>query len=99
MDGRIVLDTSRVIAQIVCRKGFIGAGIIFVGQNLIRGLTTAAAVWLVTAVGMACGTSLPWLGLAVTGACFIVALVFPFILRALPASPVSGERRKDSEHG
>jgi putative Mg2+ transporter-C (MgtC) family protein len=99
MDGRIVLDPSRVAAQIVRRKAFIGAVIIFVGQNLIRGLTTAATVWLVTAIGMACGTSLPWLGLAVTGPYFIVALVFPSILRALPASPVSDERRKDSEHG
>jgi putative Mg2+ transporter-C (MgtC) family protein len=98
-DGRVVLDPSRVAAQIVCGIGFIGAGIIFVGQDRIRGLTTAATVWLVTAVGMACGAGLPWLGLAVTGAYFIVALVFPFILRALPESPVSDERRKDSEHG
>ena len=99
MDGRVVLDPSRVAAQIVSGIGFIGAGIIFVGQDRIRGLTTAATVWLVTAVGMACGAGLPWLALAVTGAYFIVALVFPFILRALPESPGSGERRKDSEHG
>jgi hypothetical protein len=42
---------------------------------------------------------LPRLGLAVTGAYLIVALIFPFILCALPESSVSGERRKDSEHG
>jgi putative Mg2+ transporter-C (MgtC) family protein len=99
MDGRVVLDPSRVAAQIVTGIGFIGGGIIFVGQDRVRGLTTAATVWLVTAVGMACGAGLPWLGLAVTGAYFIVALIFPFILRALPESPESGEGRKDSEHG
>lgn len=94
---RVVLDPSRVAAQIVSGIGFIGAGIIFVSENRVRGLTTAATVWLVTAIGMACGAGLPWLGLAVTGAYFIVALVFPFILRALPGPRASSEQRNNSE--
>src|ERR1035441_2914074 len=61
---RIVLDPSRVAAQIVSGIGFIGAGLIFVGQDRVRGLTTAATVWLVTGVGMACGAGLPWVGVA-----------------------------------
>jgi putative Mg2+ transporter-C (MgtC) family protein len=95
---RIVLDPSRVAAQIVSGIGFIGAGLIFVDQSRVKGLTTAATVWLVTAVGMACGAGLPWLALAVTGAYFIVAFVFPLILQALPGSPVATERRDDAEH-
>jgi putative Mg2+ transporter-C (MgtC) family protein len=95
---RIVLDPSRVAAQIVSGIGFIGAGLIFVDQNRVKGLTTAATVWLVTAVGMGCGAGLPWLSLAVTGAYFVVAFVFPLIMRALPGSPVSTERRTDAEH-
>jgi len=83
---RIVLDPSRVAAQIVSGIGFIGAGLIFVGQDRVRGLTTAATVWLVTGVGMACGAGLPWLALAATGGYFIVALVFPLILRVIPGS-------------
>ena len=63
---RIVLDPSRVAAQIVSGIGFIGAGLIFVGQDRVRGLTTAATVWLVTGIGMACGAGLPWLALAAT---------------------------------
>jgi putative Mg2+ transporter-C (MgtC) family protein len=95
---RIVLDPSRVAAQIVSGIGFIGAGLIFVGQDRVRGLTTAATVWLVTGIGMACGAGLPWLALAVTGAYFIVALVFPFILRVIPGSAESTGRRADGEH-
>jgi putative Mg2+ transporter-C (MgtC) family protein len=95
---RIVLDPSRVAAQIVSGIGFIGAGLIFVGQDRVRGLTTAATVWLVTGVGMACGAGLPWLALAATGAYFIVALVFPLILRVIPGSAESTERRADAEH-
>ena len=49
---RIVLDPSRVAAQIVSGIGFIGAGFIFVGQDRVRGLTTAATVWLVTGIGI-----------------------------------------------
>jgi putative Mg2+ transporter-C (MgtC) family protein len=87
-----------VAAQIVSGIGFIGAGLIFVGQDRVRGLTTAATVWLVTGIGMACGAGLPWLALAVTGAYFIVALVFPFILRVIPGSAESTGRRADGEH-
>ena len=58
---RIVLDPSRVAAQIVSGIGFIGAGLIFVGQDRVRGLTTAATVWLVTGIGMASGAGLPLL--------------------------------------
>ena len=84
IDGLVVLDPSRVAAQIVSGIGFIGAGLIFVGQDRVRGLTTAATVWLVTGIGMACGAGLPWLALATTGAYFIVALIFPLILRLIP---------------
>jgi putative Mg2+ transporter-C (MgtC) family protein len=95
---RIVLDPSRVAAQIVSGIGFIGAGLIFVGQDRVRGLTTAATVWLVTGIGMACGAGLPWLALAATGGYFIVALVFPLILRVIPGSAESTERHADREH-
>jgi putative Mg2+ transporter-C (MgtC) family protein len=98
VSDRIVLDPSRVAAQIVSGIGFIGGGVIFVGQDRVKGLTTAATVWLVTGVGMACGAGLPWLALAATGGYFIVALVFPFILHLLPGSPVPTERRQDAEH-
>jgi putative Mg2+ transporter-C (MgtC) family protein len=85
-NDRVVLDPSRVAAQIVTGIGFIGAGLIFVQGDRVKGLTTAATVWLVTAVGMACGAGLPLLALAVTLAYFVVAFLFPLILRLLPVS-------------
>ena len=98
IDGLVVLDPSRVAAQIVSGIGFIGAGLIFVGQDRVRGLTTAATVWLVTGIGMACGAGLPWLALASTGAYFIVALIFPLILRLIPGSADTTERSNVAEH-
>jgi putative Mg2+ transporter-C (MgtC) family protein len=84
---RVVLDPSRVAAQIVTGIGFIGAGLIFVHENKVNGLTTAASIWLVTAVGMACGAGLPLLALTTTGAYFIAALVFPFIMKLIQGNP------------
>jgi putative Mg2+ transporter-C (MgtC) family protein len=80
---KVVLDPSRVAAQIVSGIGFIGGGIIFVQGDRVRGLTTAATVWLVAAVGMACGAGLPMLALALTCGYFIVAFIFPQIERFL----------------
>jgi putative Mg2+ transporter-C (MgtC) family protein len=84
--GRIVLDPSRVAAQIVSGVGFLGAGLIFVRRDSVRGLTTAAAVWVTAAVGAACGAGLIVLGVAATVIYFVVATLFPYLSRRLPRS-------------
>jgi len=84
--NRVVLDPSRIAAQIVSGIGFIGGGVIFVRKDIVRGLTTAATVWLTAAVGMACGAGLPILAIAVTAGNFVVVIVLPAIERRLPRS-------------
>jgi putative Mg2+ transporter-C (MgtC) family protein len=79
----IVLDPSRVAAQIVSGIGFIGGGLIFVQRDMVRGLTTAATIWLTAAVGMACAAGLPLLAVAVTAAHFLVVLGGPPITRRI----------------
>ena len=83
-NGRIVVDPSRVAAQIVSGIGFIGGGVIFMRRDVVRGLTTAASVWLTAALGMACGAGLPLLALATTLGHFVIMLLFPRLVRALP---------------
>lgn len=51
--GTIVLDPSRVAAQIVSGIGFLGAGLIITRRGAVHGLTTAAAIWECAAIGMA----------------------------------------------
>jgi putative Mg2+ transporter-C (MgtC) family protein len=80
------LDPSRIAAQVVSGVGFLGAGIIFVRSDAVRGLTTAAAVWVTAAIGMAAGAGLPLPATATTLICFIVAYVHPHMVRALPQS-------------
>jgi putative Mg2+ transporter-C (MgtC) family protein len=84
--GRVVLDPSRVAAQIVSGIGFIGGGVIFVRKDIVRGLTTASIVWLTAAVGMAAGAGLPILAVAVTLGHFVLVFIFPAIERRLPKS-------------
>lgn len=71
------LDGSRIAAQVVSGIGFLGAGLIFVRRDLVRGLTTAASVWLVAAVGMAAGSGM-----------FVIApaavLLYLFIVAGVP---------------
>jgi putative Mg2+ transporter-C (MgtC) family protein len=81
--GEVVLDPSRVAAQIVSGIGFVGGGLIFVRRDIVRGLTTAAVVWVTAAVGAACGAGLPVLAAFVTGAHFLVVYGYPPLVRWL----------------
>ncbi|OJU84316.1 MAG: magnesium transporter MgtC [Solirubrobacterales bacterium 70-9] len=83
----VVLDPSRIAAQIVSGIGFIGAGLIFVRRDSVRGLTTAAGVWLTAAVGAAAGASLPVLAIATTLAYFLTVWVLAPLAQRLPSSP------------
>ena len=51
-------DSSRVAAQVVSGIGFLGAGPIIFQKNVVRGLTTAAGLWVTAAIGLACGTGM-----------------------------------------
>ncbi len=84
--GRVILDPSRVAAQVVTGVGFLGAGLIFVRRDSVRGLTSAASIWVTAAIGAAAGAGLPVLAIVATGIYFVVALVFPEVTRRLPRS-------------
>lgn len=86
VNDRIVLDPSRIAAQIVSGIGFIGGGIIFVRGDAVRGLTTAASIWLTAAVGMACGAGLPVLAICTVIGNFAVIFAFPLLVTRLPKS-------------
>jgi putative Mg2+ transporter-C (MgtC) family protein len=72
LGDHVTLDPSRVAAQIVSGLGFIGAGLIFVRRGSVRGLTTAASIWLVAAVGAAAAAGLPILAAVTTAMYFFV---------------------------
>ncbi|MYM18748.1 MgtC/SapB family protein [Brevibacterium sp. 5221] len=76
LSDEIVLDPSRVAAQIVSGVGFLGAGLILTNRGTVRGLTTAASVWETAAIGMAAGAGLWLLAVLVTALHFVVGFGF-----------------------
>ena len=70
-------DTSRVAAQVATGVGFLGAGAIVSSGFQVRGLTTASAIWIAAALGVAAGAGM--YVLAVTA-----AVLAAFVLRFLP---------------
>lgn len=76
----VELDPSRIAAQVVSGVGFIGAGaILFSRQGTIRGLTTAAGLWTVAAIGLATGSGLYF----AAGATTVVALIILWAIQPL----------------
>ena len=75
----VVLDPSRVAAQVISGIGFLGAGtILFMKNEVVRGLTTAAGLWTVAAIGLAVGGGLYWPAAITTALVFIIlALIKP----------------------
>ena len=78
-------DVSRVAAQVVPGIGFIGAGTIIFhkSENVVRGLTTAAGLWVTAAIGLACGGGMYVLSIASTVLVLVGLEAFNFVLRKI----------------
>jgi putative Mg2+ transporter-C (MgtC) family protein len=70
--SHVILDPSRVAAQVVSGIGFLGAGSILLRGDVVRGLTTAASLWTVAAIGLAVGSGLYVAAIAAT---FIILII------------------------
>lgn len=68
-------DPARIAAQVVTGVGFLGAGAILKSGGSVRGLTTAASLWAVAAVGMAAGAA-AW-GVAVAATVIVIVSLWP----------------------
>ena len=70
------VDVSRVASSVVSGIGFLGAGIIFVRNDTVQGLTTAAGIWATAAVGMSIGTGMYIIGIFAAAIVIAVQLIF-----------------------
>ncbi len=76
-------DPARIAAQIVSGIGFLGAGTILRSEGRIHGLTTAATIWLVAALGMGIGGEYYAVTLSATAIILVVLWIFPFLERLI----------------
>lgn len=79
-------DMGRIIGSIVTGIGFLGAGAIIQGRGSVHGLTTAATIWIVAAIGITIGLGY----YAVAAACTIIVVVVLFVLGII-------ERREETK--
>ncbi len=94
---------GRAIQGLLQGIGFLGGAVIFKGGHDVRGIKTAAAIWITGAVGMAIGVELPWLGVVVGLATALVLFVAditprktpPTVVVVDPAQAGSGVKRGD----
>jgi putative Mg2+ transporter-C (MgtC) family protein len=80
-ERHVILDPSRVAAQVASGIGFIGAGTIILRREVVKGLTTAASIWAVAAVGLAVGGGM----FLAAGAATLLALALLILAKPLKA--------------
>lgn len=79
----VSLDPSRIASQVVTGIGFIGAGTIIFQKTNVRGLTTAAGVWVTAAIGLTCGVGMYLLATVATVLVLVGLEAFNVILRKI----------------
>lgn len=85
-------DPTRIASNIVTGIGFIGAGTIFVAGGSVKGLTTAASIWVCAAIGMAVGAGLYEISFAAT----ILALVVIQLLQVVEQKFLRASQREEN---
>lgn len=80
--GRLA-DPARVAAQVVSGVGFLGGGLIFVKRDVVRGLTTAAGLWLSSGIGLAAGAGMIWMAVLATSAGLLTVYGLDLVERRL----------------
>lgn len=88
-------DPSRIASNIVMGVGFIGGGLIFLENNRVRGLTTAAGIWATAAIGMAVGFQMYWVAAAATALVLIILFVLWVFEKKLMNVKNNGENIKN----
>jgi putative Mg2+ transporter-C (MgtC) family protein len=90
LSDHVVLDPSRVAAQVVSGIGFLGAGSILLRGEIVRGLTTAASLWSVAAIGLAVGGGLYTASIAAT----IIILIILAGIKPLERRFITSRQRR-----
>lgn len=87
-------DNGRIAAQIVSGIGFLGAGVIFRSTESVHGLTTAAGIWIVAAIGMALGFKMYLLAFV----CTLLAIIVLIVLQPIEKKLMKHHKQNQENH-
>ncbi len=82
------IDASRIAAGIVTGIGFIGAGVIFRQGSLVKGVTTAASIWIVAAIGVSLGVKLYYLAVITAVLGFLILSILKSFESRIIRAPI-----------
>ncbi len=95
MTGEVIrTDPTRVLAYVISGVGFLGAGAILHSKKTVKGLTTAASIWVVAAIGASCGLGEYALAIMVSVISF-VSLLIPWVYTAITKEEMHDEDDHD----
>lgn len=83
-------DPGRIAAQVITGIGFLGAGAIIQGKGSVRGLTTAAGIWMVATIGLAVGVGMYWVSVVATA---LIIFILKFLEQFEHRMRLGGEMR------
>jgi len=92
-------DPSRIIGQVVTGIGFLGAGVILTRQGAVVGVTSASAIWVLAAIGVAIGLGFPWLGVKLAILTVIVLVGVDTLENHIEALQRGVHRKPRTPHG
>ncbi len=81
--GKMTVDPSRIAAGVITGIGFLGAGTIMHAKSSVRGLTTAASLWVVAGIGLAVGCGLYYGAILTTFLTIITLMIFSRLEHAM----------------
>lgn len=92
--SHVQVDPTRIASYIVAGIGFLGGGTIFIQKDpqKVKGLTTAAAIWVVAAIGMACGAGMYREAILVTVLVLIVLFILRFVINRFLGDETKSQR-------
>ncbi len=92
-------DPSRIVGQVVTGIGFLGAGVILTRQGAVVGVTSASAIWVLAAIGVAIGLGFPWLGVKLAVLTVIVLVGVDTLENHVEALQRGVHRKPESPRG
>lgn len=86
------IDPTRIVGQIVTGIGFLGGGVIFKTQDRVVGVTSAAFIWVMCAIGLLCGSGMFMAAISLT-----IGLLIISILLHLLEKKYHGQKKDDQK--
>ncbi|MDX1358155.1 MAG: MgtC/SapB family protein [Clostridia bacterium] len=93
-----VTDPARLGAQVISGIGFLGAGTIIRDRFSVKGLTTAATLWVVACIGLAIGSGYYLMAIIITGIIFLALILFRKLERVLKVKPSMAKLKITAEY-